>query len=76
MNHRDVRVFDERGGPRFLQHPLAAQPIVDEILRQHLERDVAAEVQVARPIHDAHAAAADLFDDLVVRQRPADHFSI
>ena len=48
--------------------------IVDEILGQHLERDFAPEVQVACAIDDAHAAAADLFDDFVVRERAADHF--
>ncbi len=47
--------------------------IVDEIVGQHLERDFAAEVHVDGAVDDAHAAAADLFDDLVVRECLTDH---
>ena len=76
VDHRDVRVLDQRRGPRFLEHPLAADTIVHEILGQDLERHLAPQVQVARAIHHAHAAAADLLDDFVVRERWADHFGV
>ncbi len=35
-----------------------------ERVRENLERDVASELRVARPIDDAHAAAAERLDDL------------
>ena len=37
----------------------------DEHLRQNLDRDVAIEVRVARPIHFAHAAGSEGGDDFV-----------
>ena len=51
----------------------SAGAIVGQLRRQELQRDVPAEPQVLGPVDDAHAAAAELFDDAVVRDRPADH---
>ena len=73
VDDRDVRMLDERRGACFLQHPLATNAIVDEIFRQDFEGDVAAEVEIAGAVDDAHAAAADFFDDFVVREPAADH---
>ena len=36
-----------------------------ELLRQNLDRDVAIQLRVARAIHLAHAARADLGDDFI-----------
>ena len=45
----------------------AGQPfrVARERLRQNLERDVAVETRVARPVNLAHAAGAERLDDLV-----------
>ena len=69
----DVGMFDERGGARLAQQPLAPDRVVHEIVGQDLERDLASEVDVHRAIDDPHPAAADFLADLVVRQSPADH---
>jgi len=47
--------------------PEAREPIgiVDESLRQHLDRDVPLELGVPRPPDLAHAARADRLDDLI-----------
>ena len=39
--------------------------VVDEVLGQHLDRDVALEARVARAVHLAHAAGAERRQDLV-----------
>jgi hypothetical protein len=44
--------------------------------RQHLERDLAAELGVHRAIDLAHPAGADRGGDAVVRERPADQGSV
>ena len=47
--------------------------VVDQFFGQDLERHLAPEIHVDRAVDDAHAAAADLFEDLVVREFPAGH---
>ncbi len=67
----DVRVLDRRGGLGFLHEPAAAIGVVDQILGQDLERDVAVETRVGGPVDDTHPAAADLLGDAVLGQRAA-----
>jgi hypothetical protein len=43
----------------------AAIRIVDQVVRQHLDRDIPSQRHVDGAVDDAHAAAADLLDDLV-----------
>ena len=66
MNHSDVRMLERRRGTRLVEKPLAAGRIVNELGWQDLERDLAPEIHVDGTVDDAHAAAADLFDDFVV----------
>jgi hypothetical protein len=49
---------------------------VNELLGKDLERDLAAEIEIAGAIDHAHAATADFFEDLVVGERAADHRSV
>ncbi len=72
VDDRDVRMFERGGSARLLNEPLAPVGVGHQLRRQHLERHLAVQAQVERAIDDAHAAAADLFDDLIVRERPAD----
>ena len=72
VDHGDVGVLERGGGARLLEEALAARP--DRSARSSgrtLSATSRAEVDVQRAIDDAHAAAADLFDDLVVRKPPA-----
>jgi hypothetical protein len=48
---------------------------VYELLGQHLERHLPAEAHIHGTVDDAHPAATDLVDYLVVRELPADHGS-
>ena len=62
---RDVRMVERGEDLRFALEPGEAIGIVGEGIRQHLHRDVAIELGVARAIHLAHAAFADLRGDLI-----------
>jgi len=52
----DVRMVDARQRARFVQEALAALLRHTERVRQHLQRDVAVELGVARQVDGAHAA--------------------
>src|SRR5262249_18156104 len=69
----DVRVLERGGGPRFAAQPLEGLGVTPELVRQELERDAAAELQVLGLVDDAHAAAAQRREDAIVRNRLADH---
>ena len=47
--------------------------VAAQLLRQELQRDAAAELQILRLVDHAHAAASELRNDPVVRNRLADH---
>ena len=53
------------GGARLAQEELRRRRVVAQVVGQALQRDDAAEAPVARLEDDAHAAAADLLEDLV-----------
>ena len=72
VNDGDVGMLERGGRLRFLHEALPAFGVVDEIVGQDLERDLAIEAQVHRAVDHAHAAAADLVEDLVVRKRAPD----
>ena len=46
-----------------------------ELVGQELQRDLPAQPRVLRPVNDPHAAAAELLDNAVARNRLADHFA-
>ena len=62
---QDVRVLQVCGDADFAQEPLDAEQR-RELGFQHLERDVAVVLQIARDVHGGHAAHAGLTLDGVV----------
>ena len=58
-------MVDGREHPRLAFEPRNAARVARELLGQHLDGDVAAELAVARPVDLAHAADAEQVDDLV-----------
>ena len=65
----DIGMLEGGRGARLLQQPRAAVGVVQQILGQDLERHFACQIDVEGAIDDAHAAAADFVEDLVVRER-------
>jgi hypothetical protein len=63
----DVRVAERGGG--------AGLTLLQVLLGQELERDLASEPCVLGLVHDAHASAAQPAEDAVVRDRFSDHLS-
>jgi hypothetical protein len=61
----DVDVVQRHGDPRLAQEALAELRRRLGALRQHLQRDDAVELHVARPPHDAGGALAETLDHLV-----------
>jgi hypothetical protein len=68
----NVGVVQSRGSASFAAETLQSMRVTDEILGEELESDKAAKVGVFGLVDDAHAAAAQLFDDAVVRNGFAD----
>ena len=62
----DVRMRQRAGGARLAQKALAHDWVGGEVRRQRLDRDEPVELDVAREVDDAHAAAADLALELVL----------
>ena len=58
----DVRMLQRGHGARLALEPFARRRRIRECRRQHLDRDVTLESGVARPVHLAHPARADLVD--------------
>ena len=65
IDRADPRVRQPRGGSRLAPQPLALSRIADQMRRDGLQRDGAAEPLVACEIHASHAAATELADDRV-----------
>ncbi len=72
VDRADVGVLERGGGPRLALQPLERLRVPAELLRQELQRHAAAELQILGFVDDAHAAAAELREDAVVRDRLAD----
>ena len=63
VDRHDVRMIDQRGEPRLALEALAERRIGGAIGGDQLERDGPPEVELDRPVDDAHAAATrDRFD--------------
>ena len=73
VDRTDVGVLERGGGAGLALEPLEGLRIADQILGQELQRDAAAELQVLGLVDDAHAAAAELREDAVVRNGLSDH---
>ena len=58
-------MVQRRGGFGFLDEPLAAGLVRDAVVREDLDRDLAAQSRIARAIDLAHAARADEREDFI-----------
>ena len=75
INRADVRVIQRRGCARFALKSFERRAIFRESFRQKLQRHLAAQLGVFGLVDHTHAAAAELFEDHVVRKGFTDHFS-
>ena len=66
VDRADVRVLQPRGGPRLLDEPAPQILVRDDARLHHLDDADLLEKAVADPIDGAHAALADLVEDLVL----------
>ena len=75
MDRHDRGVFERGDGLSFTQEARFEARVMQQLTWQHLDRDVAVEVGVARAVDDGHAATPDLAQNLVapdlVHARPA-----
>ena len=62
-----------RGGLRLLDEAELALGVSDLVGQQNLQRDKAVQLRVAGLVDDAHAALAELLENLVVTNGLADH---
>ena len=69
----DVGMVDGGRGLSLADEALDPLVVGRDVLRQDLERDLPAELRVLGGVDDAHAAAAELVDDPVVRDSLVDH---
>ena len=73
VDRADPGVVEGGGRPGLALETLERGLVLRHVRGQELERDVAAELRVLRLVHDAHAPAAELGRDPVVRDRLTDH---
>ena len=73
VNRADVGMVESGRGARFALETAEGLRILGDFVGKKLKRDEAAEFQVFGFVDHAHAAAAKLFDDAVVRDGLANH---
>ena len=73
VNGADVGMIQRRSRARLAAESLQRSRIARHIVRQKLERDKAPQPRVLGLVDDTHAAAAELFDNAVVRDRGVNH---
>ena len=73
VNGADVGMIQRRCGPGFALEAFQGLRVLRDFVGQELQRDEAAERGVFGLVDHAHAAAAQFFDDAVVRDGLADH---
>ena len=73
VDRANVRMVQSRCCPGFSLKPLKSGRIFLQLPRQEFQGDVPSQIDVFRLIHHAHAAAAKLLQDTVVRNRLTDH---
>jgi hypothetical protein len=70
----NVRVIQGRSGASFQEKTIECGLIASELRWEELERDTATEREILRFVDDAHAPAAELTRDAVVRDGLVDHW--
>jgi hypothetical protein len=71
MNRANVRMVQSRSGARLAAKPLKSLRVAHNIVWQELQRHEAAELSILGLIHNAHASAAEFFNNAIVRNRAA-----
>ena len=75
INGANVGMVESGCSPRFSLKAGQSLRIAAEFRRQELKSDVALQAHIHRLVDNTHPAAAEFFDDLVVRDVLANHFS-
>ena len=75
INRADVGVIERGCGLGFALETGERLRIAGNFIGQELEGDKAMQPGVFRLVDNAHATAAELFDDAIVRDGLADHWS-
>ena len=65
MDRADIRMAELRDGPRLTLAARAPRGVVHHAGRQHLDRDVAVQPRIVRPVDLAHPAGAEQAHDFV-----------
>ena len=73
MDRDDIGVIEGRHRLGLTTESFEPLGVGSDLRRQHLDRHLAIEPGVAGQPHLTHSTLAELFEDLVVKQRAADH---
>ncbi len=73
VHRTDVWMVQSCGGAGFPQESFEGRLITQGISRKKLQRHIAVKDCVARGVHNAHASAAKLFQNAIMRNVLADH---
>lgn len=73
MDGADVRVIQGGRSPRLALEALERLTVGGKAFGKELEGDVPTQAKILRLVNDAHAAAAQLCYDPVMRDRSSDH---
>jgi hypothetical protein len=73
VDRANVRMVQRGGSAGFALKSFECLRIARGLFRQKLQRDVAAKSEILGFIYDAHPAAAELFEDAVMRDGLSDH---
>jgi len=71
VHHHDVGMRQRRHRLGLAPEALQSAGVIGQLRRQYLDRDVAIQARVARPIDLSHAAGAEQLLDLVVGETVA-----
>src|SRR5262245_49357846 len=73
VNGADIGMVEGRSGPRLAAKAFESFRVLGQVFRQELEGHQPAKLDVFGFVHYAHAAAPQLFQDVVVRDGLANH---
>jgi hypothetical protein len=72
VNGADVGVIESRGGARLATEPLQSLRVSGKVVWEEFEGDEAAKLNIFGLVNHTHTAAAELFNDSIVRKRLSD----
>jgi len=73
VDRADVGMIERRGRSRFTAKSLERLRVEGQRIRHELQRDRTAQSRVFGLVHHAHSTAAQLLDDVVVRDAATNH---